>query len=52
MQALTKMLAGDLMCTQTAFVTWPRVVLPLMPVIAERAAETVTGLKRPRAKDK
>ena len=35
------------MCTQTAFVTWPRVVLPLMPVIAERAAETDTGLKRP-----
>ena len=40
------------MCAHSALNTWPRVVLPLMPVIAERAAETVTGLKRPRAKDK
>merc|ERR1719482_1223541 len=36
-----------LMYAHTALVIWPRVDLPLMPVIAERAAEHDTGLKRP-----
>merc|ERR1719482_2142616 len=36
-----------LMCTHSALKIWPRVDLPLMPVIAERAAEHDTGLKRP-----
>ena len=35
------------MYAHTALVIWPRVDLPLMPVIAERAAEHDTGLKRP-----
>merc|ERR1719504_613738 len=36
-----------LMCTHSALNTWPRVVLPLMPVTFDRAAESVTGLKMP-----
>ena len=39
------------MCTQTALNTWPRVVLPLMPVIAERAAETAAGGSGPMTRN-
>merc|ERR1719353_2685000 len=36
-----------LMWTQSALNTWPRVVLPEMPVTFARAEDTVTGLKMP-----